>query len=104
MVSDQEACELVRRAADRSPGDSIKTAIVRVARKLGWSIPRTKAIWYAEARRIDAAEMDQLRALAREQAARFTRLADAMRAVDPEFHQPDIAALISAARKLSGAD
>lgn len=103
ISSELEARNLVRGAADPRPsGDSVKQAIVRVARRLKWSFTRTRAIWYAEARRIDAAEMDALRAIAREQAARYSRLARALQAVDAEFYHSDIAALVSAARKLGG--
>ncbi len=104
MSSEIEARDLVRRVAQGSAGGSIKETILRVARRLRWSATRTKAIWYAEARRIDAAEMDQLRALAAEQAARYTRVAAAMQAVDPDLYQQDIAALVRAARQLGGED
>lgn len=105
MSSEREAYDLVRRVAEpRTAGDSVKQAIIRAARRLRWSITRTKAIWYAEARRIDASEMDQLRALASEQAARYSRMAEALRHVDAEMYQPDIDALIDAAFKLGGED
>jgi Xaa-Pro aminopeptidase len=48
--------------------------------------------------------MDQLRAVARAQAARFARVAQAMHAIDPDMYQQDIAALVRAARKLGGED
>lgn len=104
-MSNGEAGDLVRRVAEPRPiGDSVKQAIARAARRLRWSITRTKAIWYAEARRIDASEMDQLRALAREQAARYASLAHALQAVDSDMYEQDIAALLSAARDLGGTD
>lgn len=105
LSSECEASNLVRRAAEpREAGESVKAAIGRAARRLHWSITRTRAIWYAEARRIDSHEMDQLRALARQQAERHTRIAAALAATDPEFHQLDIAAHLSAARQLGGED
>lgn len=100
--SECEACQLLKRAAKPLAGESVKNALSRLARQLEWNFARTKAIWYGEARRIDAREMDQLRRLAAEQAARFERIAQAMRTTDPEFYCDDIAALVSAARKLGG--
>ena len=66
-----EASELIRRAAEPRPvGDSVKAAITRAARRVGLGYERAKAIWYAEARRVDASEMDRLRAVAAERARR----------------------------------
>jgi len=57
-----EAQILVRRCAEPRPvGDNVKAAIVRASRRLGFPFTRTKDIWYRNARRIDATEMDQLR-------------------------------------------
>jgi nucleotidyltransferase/DNA polymerase involved in DNA repair len=39
-----------------------KDRIALAARTLGWEYSRTYTLWYATARRIDADEMDQLRA------------------------------------------
>jgi len=39
----------------------VKAAILRSSRRLGLPFNRTKDIWYGDARRIDAAEMDRLR-------------------------------------------
>lgn len=100
-----EAGELLRKLSEPRPvGDSVKSAIARAARRLRWSYTRTKAIWYAEARRIDASEMDQLRAEARQQASRYSAIAHALQAVDPNMHQHDIIALLGAARKLGSED
>lgn len=99
-----EACNLLHRTAKPLAGESVKDAINRVARQLHWNFARTKAIWYREAKRIDAHEMDELRRLANEQAARFERIAQAMRNTDPDFYSEDIASLVSAARQLSGED
>lgn len=104
LSSECEACNLLKRAAVPQAGESVKSAINRVARQLRWNFARTKAIWYGEARRIDAHEMDKLRQLAAEQAQRYRRLADAMRNVDPEFYDDEIVALVSAAQKLGAPD
>ena len=56
-----EAQTLVRRCAEPNlPGDSVNAAIRRASRRLGLSFTRTRDIWYGDARRIDAAEMDRL--------------------------------------------
>lgn len=57
-----EARNLVQRCAEPRPvGDSVKAAINRASKRLGFSNTRTTDIWYGNARRIDAREMDQLR-------------------------------------------
>ena len=57
-----EAEDLVRRCAEPRPaGDKVKAAVIRASRRLGFSFSRTKDIWYRNARRINATEMDQLR-------------------------------------------
>jgi hypothetical protein len=59
-ISEEQA--LVRRCAEPRPaGDQVKAAILRSSRRLGFPFNRTKDIWYGDARRIDAAEMDRLR-------------------------------------------
>lgn len=102
LSSGCEACQLLKRAAVPQAGESVKHAITRVARQLHWNFARAKSIWYGEARRIDAHEMDELRRLANEQAARFQRIADAMRNTDPDFYGEDIVALVNAAQRLGG--
>lgn len=58
----EEAQSLVRRCAEpRQAGDQVKGAIFRASRRLGLSFSRTRDIWYGQARRIDAEEMDRLR-------------------------------------------
>jgi hypothetical protein len=58
----EEARNLVKRCAEPRPvGDSVKAAINRAAKRLGFTYSRTKDIWYCGARRIDASEMDRLR-------------------------------------------
>jgi hypothetical protein len=97
-----EASVLVRRVAEpRTVGDSVKSAISRAARRLGWRFSRTKDIWYASARRIDAAELDALRlanAEVEEAARRILALRDALIAKDAAFHCDDIRALERALR------
>ena len=62
VSSISEAQALVRRCAEPRPaGDQVKAAILRSSRRLGLPFNRTKDIWYGDARRIDAAEMDRLR-------------------------------------------
>jgi hypothetical protein len=57
-----EARTLVRRCAEpRPPDDSVKAAIRRASQRLEIPFSRTRDIWYGDARRIDAHEMDQLR-------------------------------------------
>jgi hypothetical protein len=61
-ASIDEAQTIVRRCAEpRLPGGSIKAAIRCASRRLEFSFTRTRDIWYGDARRIDAAEMDRLR-------------------------------------------
>jgi hypothetical protein len=81
--SEMQASELVRLVAEPRPvGDSVKAAISRAARRLGWSPTRTKSIWYEEAHRIDASEVDQLRSRAWEQAVKQEGVAQAIRQTD----------------------
>jgi hypothetical protein len=102
MLLPREASVLVRRVAEpRTVGDSVKSAISRAARRLGWQFSRTKDIWYANARRIDAAELDALRranAEIEEAAGRLLALRDALIAKDPAFHCDDVRALERALR------
>jgi hypothetical protein len=78
-----EAAELVRMAAEPRPvGDSVKAAIRRASNRLGWSHARVKNIWYREARRIDAHEMDALRGLAQ----RYANIATTLRHQDEDFY------------------
>ena len=60
-----EAQILVRRCAEPRPaGDQVKAAVRRASRRLGLPFTRTRDIWYGDARRIDAEEMDRLRQVA----------------------------------------
>jgi hypothetical protein len=73
-----EAQTLVRRCAEpRPPGDQVKAAIRRASRRLGLPFTRTRDIWYGDARRIDAAEMDRLR-----QAAENAEFAQAIAGIE----------------------
>ena len=57
-----EAQSLVRRCAEPGrAGDNIKAAIRRASRRLDMPFSRTRDIWYGDARRIDAEEIDRLR-------------------------------------------
>lgn len=99
MSSAREASALVRQIAEPRPvGDSVKSAIGRAARRLGFSFSRTKDIWYAHARRIHAEEIDQLRGqAARREAALAVEnllvLRNRLIQTDPEFHRDTIGAL-----------
>jgi hypothetical protein len=101
-----EAMRLVRIAAEPRPaGDSIKDAINRAAKKLGWSCSRTEDVWRGEARRIEVPEMDALRLLEqqrdfeadRAEQRRHLRQLAALRTKlefdDPDFHAADIEAI-----------
>lgn len=99
-----EAAALLKQIAEPRPvGDSVKCAIARAAQRLHWENSRTKEIWYGRARRIDAAEMDALRAASRKAAdamERLLALRAALTQVDPHFHGPAIDALGCALRAM----
>jgi hypothetical protein len=58
----EEAQSFVRRCAEPRPaGDLVKAAIRRASQLLDIPFSRTRDIWYGDARRIDAQEMDRLR-------------------------------------------
>ena len=109
MSSVAEASTLVRRVAEPRPvGDKVKAAIVRAARRLGFPVSRTKDLWYGDARRIDAHEMDALRERAARAEARLAitnllALRERLAAADADFHRPTLAALDDALRAM-GAD
>ena len=57
-----EAQILVRRCAEPRPaGDQVKAAVRRASQRLEIPFSRVRDIWYGDARRINADEMDQLR-------------------------------------------
>jgi hypothetical protein len=63
MSALSEASELIQEVA--GPAGSVKERIRRASRFLGFNYERAKSVWYQEARRIDAREMDSLREAAR---------------------------------------
>jgi hypothetical protein len=66
MSASLEASELLKRLAEPAPaGAHIETLIRSVARKVGLSFSRAKALWYREAAVVRSEEMDALRAAAR---------------------------------------
>jgi hypothetical protein len=63
----EESRFLARKCAEPRPaGDTTKAAILRSSHRLQLPFSRIKNIWYGEARRIDAKEMDRLRRVADE--------------------------------------
>lgn len=109
MSSAREASDLVRQVAEPRPvGDSVKSAIGRAARRLGFGFSRTRDLWYEHARRIHADEIDRLRdqATRREAAlavANLLALRNRLAAIDPRFHRPTIDALEHALAEIGGA-
>lgn len=62
----REAARLIKLAAGTIiPGETIKARMRRTVQVLGWSYNRVRDIWQQHARRIDAHEMDQLRAFSK---------------------------------------
>jgi hypothetical protein len=109
------AAELIRQVEPRRHM-SVKEWINTTARRLGWPYSRAKAVWYEDARRIDAGEMDALRAAirAREtrklsndysiQIDRIARLKAALAVVDEEFHREQIAGMERELRRRGDVD
>lgn len=109
MSAVAEAASLLRTIAEpRAADDSVKALIVRAARRVGFGFERAKSLWYGEARRVDAEEMDTLRAVAAARAARQEaeaihdrqRLVERIAVIearlaqiDPDFHGETVAAL-----------
>ena len=57
-----EARALIRQCAEPcKAGELVKEAIFRASRRLEMPLSRARDIWYGDARRIDANEMDRLR-------------------------------------------
>jgi hypothetical protein len=106
MSSAVEASVLVRRAAEpREVGDSVKAAISRSSKRLGFSFSRTKDIWYRHARRIHADEMDILREhVARAEAqlavTNLLALRNRLAATGQDVHRTTIARLDDALRAM----
>lgn len=98
-----QASALIREIAPIE-GATVRERILHVARKLGWRHARAREIWYEQARRIDAKEMDQLREARqnrklqeatneyRDLRERIARLEAAL-SFDEDFHRPHIDAL-----------
>jgi hypothetical protein len=94
------------------PGARLKSAFPRVARALGMTERRVKAIWHGEARLIRADEMDLLRAAVAinakkkatddtlAHAARLDAAAQALEAVDHDFYREEADRLRNAARDI----
>ena len=109
-----EAAALLRQVAEPRPvGDSVKAAIRRAARRLGFGYRRTKTIWYGETTRIGAEEMDALRRatsrlraeeVARAEAVvaidRLVALRGALAASDEDFHRNTLAQIDDTLRAL----
>ena len=61
-ASIDEARALIRQCAEPCKArELVKEAIFRASRRLEMPLSRTRDIWYGDARRIDANEMDRLR-------------------------------------------
>ena len=113
MTDVAECSELIRSVVPREHR-SIKDWISTTARRLGWGYGRTRDIWYANARRIDGFEKEQLKAIhakraeaaekriARNEYAelcdRITRLETALAVADEDHGRP----LIDALRAIMG--
>lgn len=111
-ISDADTIEQAKRllhvaAGGKRAGEPVKTAIGRAAICAGFSITRARDIWYGDARRIDASEMDALRRLERERTERqrtarreklsaieqLAALRARLSANDPQFFKPDLDAI-----------
>ena len=62
MTDVAECSELIKGVVSRDHR-SVKDWINTTARRLGWEYGRTRDIWYANARRIDGFEKEQLKAV-----------------------------------------
>lgn len=110
-----QASALIREVAPVE-GATIGERIQRAARKLGWRHSRAREIWYEQARRIDAREMDQLRRTTearklqeatheyRDLRARISRIEAALLVADADFHGPQIDGLRQSMRGPSAMD
>jgi acetyl-CoA acetyltransferase len=91
-----EAQTLVRRCAEPRPAaDSVKAAIRRASQRLDIPFSRVRDIWYGDARRIDAQEMDRLR-----QAASRTEFTNAIAGIETLRNQM-LASRSEAARQVA---
>lgn len=54
------AQDVMRGYVDSRPGTNVKEKLAIAARSLSWSFSRVRSVFYGEARRIEANEMEQL--------------------------------------------
>lgn len=112
-----EMGRLVRLAASPPvPGEHVDYAIGRAARRLGFTRGRVKSFWYGKARGPTPEELETARQVAVKHAQDLellrnehrraldilARLETRLAVIDPDFHQPDTAALRDMARAPSG--
>lgn len=110
------ASELIRNIVPVNAGATVKQRIMLTARKLGWHHNRTRDVWYEQARRINACEMDALREAKRaremqgargeyrELRARIARLEMAVAVAHPTLDRDEIAEIERRMRGPSGMD
>jgi len=96
-------------AGPRLDVDTRDSWLRRAARNSGASFRQTKALFYGEItdphhRTVSLFREAAGRHEARNLAAQFESLAHSLNVADPDFHGDTIAALVSAARALSGLD
>lgn len=113
MSSAAEMSSLVREVADfAAPSPNWKDRVNAAARVLRLPFGRVKSLYYGDARRIDAEEMDRARAAAEqlreaglrrkaaEHIAWLNSTIERLRTVDPEFHSVDVVGLERAVARL----
>jgi hypothetical protein len=104
MSSVAEASALLRSFVGDAPaGTKVKSLITSAAKAAGWTVTRAKDVWYGDARRIEAHEMDRLRSVAAKLEVdrtvnRLLVLRDGLAKTDPDFHRQTIDALERALR------
>jgi hypothetical protein len=104
MSSVAEASTLLRSFVGDAPaGTKVKSLITSAAKAAGWTVTRAKDVWYGDARRIEAHEMDRLRSVAAKLEVdrtvnRLLVLRDGLAKTDPDFHRQTIDALERALR------
>jgi hypothetical protein len=93
-------------------GDTVKSAINRVSKETGLSHTRIRDIWYGDARRIDAHEIEKIEAAERRKQIKvakdeyaqlrtqMARLEAMLRSIDPDFHSEAVDALGSIRRQM----
>jgi len=83
--------------------DNRKSWLNRAARRAGISARQTKALFYGEIKDPNHRSARLMRDAA-ELAGRYEAIAGGLRAVDPDFYQPDVLALVDIARALRSLD